>query len=68
MICIHALLAQSAEVQVVGPFAEVCGLIERGYRKLHGLFSRQRYAKHSLAYLAASAARWSEQLGNMNLR
>jgi glycosyltransferase involved in cell wall biosynthesis len=51
----HALLAQGAELQVVGPFDVICGPLERGYRKLHGLFSRQRYAKHSLAYLAASA-------------
>jgi glycosyltransferase involved in cell wall biosynthesis len=59
----HALLEQGGTVQVVGPFAEVCGLIERGYRKLHGLFSRQRYAKHSLAYLAASAREVERAIG-----
>jgi glycosyltransferase involved in cell wall biosynthesis len=59
----HALLAQGAEMHVVGPFAEVCGLIERGYRKLHGLFSKQRYAKHSLAYLRASAREVERAIG-----
>ena len=59
----HALLAQGAEMHVVGPFAEVCGLIERGYRKLHGLFSQRRYAKHSLVYLRASAREVERAIG-----
>ena len=59
----HALLAQGAEMQVVGPFDEVCGTIEWVYRKLHGMLSRRRYAKHSLAYLMASASQVERAIG-----
>lgn len=47
----HAFLREGAEVEFIGPFTDQPGLLERVYRKAHNLFSRRRFAKHSLQYL-----------------
>ena len=47
----HSLLRNGAEIQLVGPFKDTPSLFEKGYRKVHKLFSGRRYAKYSMAYL-----------------
>jgi glycosyltransferase involved in cell wall biosynthesis len=47
----HAFLRGGATLQIVGPFNAVPSFVEKIYRKLHRLFSRRRYSKHSLAFL-----------------
>ena len=48
---LHTFLRHGAEVQIVGPFTDSPSLLERAYRKVHRLFSKRRYAKHSMAFL-----------------
>lgn len=51
----HAFLSNGASVEIVGPFKDNPGIFERVYRRLHRLFSKRRFAKHSLAFLKKNA-------------
>lgn len=43
----HSILDQGVEMKFIGPFPDKPSLLERGYRKLHALFTNLRPAKYS---------------------
>jgi glycosyltransferase involved in cell wall biosynthesis len=47
----HSFVRHGAEVQIIGPFVDRPSLTERAYRRAHRLFSKRRYAKHSMSFL-----------------
>ncbi len=60
----QAFLRMGANIKIIGPFKDEPSLLERGYRKVHDLFSKQRYAKFSINYLHASQRILEQELAD----
>ncbi len=58
----QAFLRMGADVKIIGPFKDDPSLLERGYRKLHCLFSKRRYAKFSNRFLHTSNQALQQEL------
>lgn len=52
----QVFLRHGFDITIVGPLADKPDLIEKVYRKAHGLVSSKRYAKYSMALLRNAAA------------
>ncbi|MGV8025659.1 MAG: glycosyltransferase family 4 protein [Anaerolineaceae bacterium] len=58
----QSFLRMGANVKIIGPFKDDPSLLEKGYRKLHYLFSRRRYAKFSNRFLHTSKRELEQEL------
>lgn len=58
----QAFLRMGADVKIIGPFKDSPSLLERGYRRLHRLFSKRRYAKFSNRFLHTSNEALEQEL------